>query len=334
MQQTQKAKFDQSLGTAVRTAGVHLAPLRAPPTTKLRRTLKGHFGKVTATHWGGDSRLLVSAGQDGNLLVWNTVSSNKLNAIQLKSSYVMSVGMEQTKGDLVACGGLDNLCTVYPWRNPERATELVFHDGFISCCRFLNTEQILTSSGDSNIILWDIASGRNIVNFTEHTADALHMSLKPGDKSTFVSSSVDGTAKVWDVRKPGGAVMTYTGHTGDVNCVEFMPSDGHAFGTCGQDGTVRVFDMRACSQVAAFGGVNSENEMDGFTKLSFSGSGRLVFVGHTDGNVYAYDVLADRAAPAFALLGAHDKPVSSIGVSPRGNALCTASWDGYVKIWA
>lgn len=335
VEKTQKAKYDQSLGTAVKFSGAQLAPLRMPPMhTKLRRTLKGHFGKVTAMHWGGDSRLLVSAGQDGNLLVWNTVSSNKLNAVQLKSSYVMSVGMEQSKGDMVACGGLDNLCTVYHWRQPEKATELVFHDGFLSCCRFLSEQQILTSSGDSNCILWDIATSRNIVNFTEHAADALHMSLKPGDKHSFASCSVDGTVKVWDIRKPGGSVMTFTGHSGDVNCVEFMPSDGNALGTCGQDGTVRLFDLRACNQLASYGGVNNESEMEGFTKLSFSGSGRLLFVGHSDGNVYAYDVLADRAGPAFALQGAHDKAVSSIGVSPRGNALCTASWDGVLKIWA
>lgn len=335
LEKTQKSKYDQSLGTAAKLNDTRLAPVRTPPTTKLRRTLKGHFGKVTDMHWGGDSRLLVSAGQDGNLLVWNTVSSNKLNAVPLKSSYVMSVGMEQTKGDLVACGGLDNLCTVYPWRAPERATELVFHDGFLSCCRFLNEQQILTSSGDSSCILWDIPTARNIVNFAEHAADALHMSLKPGDKSSFASCSVDGTVKVWDIRAPKKSVMTFTGHEGDVNCVEFMPSDGNALGTCGQDGTVRLFDLRACNQLAVYGGVSpSEGELESFTKLSFSASGRLLFVGHSDGNVYTYDVLSDRTGPAFVLQGAHDKAISGLGVSLRGNALCTASWDGLLKIWA
>ena len=112
------------------------------------------------------------------------------------------------------------------------------------------------------------------------------------------------------------------------------PLDGNAFGTCGQDGTVRLFDIRACNQLACYSGVPSENEMESFTKLDFSGSGRLIFAGHSDGNVYAYDVLSDRTGPAFALQGAHEKAISSIGVSPRGNALCTASWDGVLKVWA
>lgn len=36
---------------------------------KQRRILKGHFGKIYAMHWSDDSRHLVSASQDGKLIV-------------------------------------------------------------------------------------------------------------------------------------------------------------------------------------------------------------------------------------------------------------------------
>ena len=36
---------------------------------KCRRTLKGHFGKIYAMHWGPRSELLVSAAQDGKMVV-------------------------------------------------------------------------------------------------------------------------------------------------------------------------------------------------------------------------------------------------------------------------
>lgn len=35
------------------------------------RRLQGHFGKIYALHWAGDSTRLVSASQDGKLLIWN-----------------------------------------------------------------------------------------------------------------------------------------------------------------------------------------------------------------------------------------------------------------------
>ena len=341
--QTKSAKRDQTLSQAAAKQGAALPAIRTPPSSvKQRRTLKGHFGKVTAFHWGSDGRHLVSASQDGNLLVWNALSSNKVQSIALKSSYVMAVGMEQKKGNLIACGGLDNLCTVYPRNAPDKAVEMASHDGFLSCCRFLSEEEILTSSGDSTVIRWDITTAQPISTFAEHTADAMWVALKPGDKNVFASGSVDLTTKLWDIRAPDKAVQTFTGHTGDINAVEFMPSESNCFASCGQDNTVRVFDLRAYNELSTFGlnkpsgGGEGADAIpnDGFTSLSFSKSGRLIFCGHADGNVCAFDVLGGGTGPAFTLQQAHERHVSSVGVSPNGDALCTGSWDGLLKIWA
>jgi guanine nucleotide-binding protein G(I)/G(S)/G(T) subunit beta-1 len=287
-------------------------------------------------HWGGDSRHLVSASQDGNILVWNAVTANKIQAIPLKSSYVMSVGIEQTKGNLIACGGLDNLCTVYNRSNPNSAIEMASHDGFLSCCRFLTEKEVLTSSGDSTCIHWDITKAKPISVFAEHSADVMFLSLRPND-CIFASCSVDKTCKLWDTRAPKASIQTFGGHLADVNGVEFMPSDANCFATCSQDGTVRVFDLRVYNELNRFGTPTTPNpasvENEGYTSLTFSASGRLIFCGHSDGNVYAFDVLSDKGVSAF-MLQAHDRNVSCLGVSPAGNALATASWDTSIKIWA
>ncbi|KAI2496216.1 hypothetical protein MHU86_18311 [Fragilaria crotonensis] len=327
------AKYDQTLGSVMRAQGVTPPQLRGPPATKLRRTLKGHFGKVTAMHWAGDSQALISASQDGRLIVWNAVSTNKLKAISLRSTYVMAVAMEQSKGKLVACGGLDNLCTVYNLSNPENPIEMASHDGYVSCCRFLNEAQILTASGDSTVMLWDIAQGQPISTFAEHRQDVMFLAISPSaPQTTFLSTSVDRTVKLWDVRSPdSGAVQTFTGHEGDINGVDFM-QDGITFGTGSEDGTARVFDIRAHNQIAKFGKVSDGSE--GLTSVSFSRSGRILFGGHADSNVLAWDVLSDKASPTFTLNQAHEQHVSCLGVNPKGDALCTGSWDTTLKIWA
>jgi guanine nucleotide-binding protein G(I)/G(S)/G(T) subunit beta-1 len=349
IKQAQASKSDTTLGQVVTnqlsTTGTKLSTIKTPPTIKLRRTLKGHFGKVTAFQWSGDSKQLVSAGQDGNLLIWNTVTNNKIQSIALNSSYVMSVGMEQTKGNLVACGGLDNLCTIYPRNTPEKAVEMVNHEGFVSCCRFIDASEILTSSGDSTCIRWDIASGRPISTLAEHRADALSLSLQ--DRNVFASCSVDKTVKVWDLRTPDQAVQSYVGyHTADVNDVEFMTTDTNCFATCCQDNIVRLFDMRAYNQLSSYAtgaasGASMSIPDDGLTSLSMSRSGRVIFTGHVDGTVYAFDVLSTpkkagqkHCSPAFTLPQAHERHVTCVGVSPSGEALCTSSWDGMLKIWA
>ncbi len=175
--------------SALRTSnnGADVSTLPPPRTIKSRRTLKGHFGKVTALHWSGDSQTVVSASQDGNLIFWNALTSNKLQAVALKSNYVMAVGIEQTKGELVACGGLDNLCTIYKRtvstaQQPIIKKELVelakCHDGFISCCRFLDTAHVLTCSGDSRCIHRDIEQNRPVNIMAEHAADALFIAIQ------------------------------------------------------------------------------------------------------------------------------------------------------------
>lgn len=55
-------------------------------------------------------------------------------------------------GSYVACGGLDNICSIYSLKTREGnvrvSRELPGHTGYLSCCRFLDDNQIVTSSGD------------------------------------------------------------------------------------------------------------------------------------------------------------------------------------------
>lgn len=58
---------------------------------KMRRTLKGHLAKIYAMHWAEDKIHLVSASQDGKLLVWDALTTNKVHAIPLRSSWYVSL---------------------------------------------------------------------------------------------------------------------------------------------------------------------------------------------------------------------------------------------------
>ena len=96
-------------------------------------------------------RYLVSASQDGKLIVWDAYTTNKVHAIPLRSSWVMTCAYAPS-GSYVACGGLDNICSIYSLKTREGnvrvSRELPGHTGYLSCCRFLDDNQIVTSSGD------------------------------------------------------------------------------------------------------------------------------------------------------------------------------------------
>src|ERR1700761_4348219 len=118
---------------------------------KTKKVLKSHLAKIYAMHWSTDRRHLVSASQDGKLIIWDAYTTNKVHAIPLRSSWVMTCAYSPS-GNYVACGGLDNICSIYNLsarEGPTRvARELSGHSGYLSCCRFLNDRRILTSSGE------------------------------------------------------------------------------------------------------------------------------------------------------------------------------------------
>ncbi|KAI7863164.1 guanine nucleotide-binding protein subunit beta [Spinellus fusiger] len=295
---------------------------------KVRRTLKGHLSKIYSMHWASDKRHLVSASQDGRLIVWDAYSSNKVHAIPLLSSWVMTCAYSPS-GNFVACGGLDNICSIYNLRTrdgPVRPVrELSAHTGFLSSCRFLDDRRILTASGDMTCILWDIDAGVKIEEFRDHTGDVMSLSLGP-NPNVFVTGACDTTAKVWDIRTKR-CVQTFVGHEADINAVQFFPS-GDAFATGSDDATCRLFDLRADCEMSVY---SHESILCGITSLAFSQSGRVIFGGYDDYNCYAWDTLKGER---IGSLVNHSNRISCIGVSSDGMALCTGSWDATLKIWA
>ena len=220
---------------------------------KSRKVLKGHLAKIYAMHWSTDRRHLVSASQDGKLIIWDAYTTNKVHAIPLRSSWVMTCAYAPS-GNYVACGGLDNICSVYNLSSREGPTrvarELSGHSGYLSCCRFINDRRVLTSSGDMTCMLWDVETGSKVTEFADHLGDVMSISINPTNQNVFVSGACDAFAKLWDIRT-GKAVQTFAGHESDINAVQFFP-DGQAFGTGSDDATCRLFDIRADREVNTY----------------------------------------------------------------------------------
>merc|ERR550525_529652 len=94
-----------------------------------RKILRGHYGKIYAMQWqpqkppvvAESAHNLVSASQDGKLIVWNGRTTNKLRMIGLKSSWVMTCAYCPSE-PIIACGGLDNLCTIFSLKDGPDVT--------------------------------------------------------------------------------------------------------------------------------------------------------------------------------------------------------------------
>lgn len=156
--------------------------------------------------------------KDGKVIVWDAhvdTKHAKDAAFQLKTNWLMAVGYG-TGGQLVATGGLDNLCTVFrldQTSSEDAYRELSGHDGYVSCCRFRQGDaQVVTSSSDKSCALWDVERSKQVTSYSAggHTEDVLQLAL--GARDTFVSVGCDHTARLWDIRDPQCQAV-YTGHS-------------------------------------------------------------------------------------------------------------------------
>ena len=91
----------------------------------------------------------------------------------------------------------------------------------------------------------------------------------------------------------------------------------------------KLFDLRADQEVCSLAIAADANPAPA-TSCAFSKSGRMLFAGYEHGLCLGWDVLTATAVGALV----HEDRVTSVGVSPDGAALATASWDLSLKVWA
>ncbi|KAA0701490.1 Guanine nucleotide-binding protein G(I)/G(S)/G(T) subunit beta-3 [Triplophysa tibetana] len=280
---------------------------------KIRKTLRGHLAKIYAMHWGGDTKLCVSASQDGKLIVWDTCTTNKVHAIPLKSSWVMTCAYAPS-GNMVACGGLDNMCSIYNLKGKDGSVkvmrELAGHNAVCGTLR-QNTED----------------------HFAGHLGDCMSLGMAP-DFNTFISGACDFTAKLWDIRD-GQCRQTFAGHESDINAIgnyesgfdtsSFFPN-GNAVITGSDDAS------SSCSTCVRPGA----HDLPGLKHHVWSNLSRSIhfwktlLAGYDDFNCNVWDTLK---AERGGTLAGHDNRVSCMGVTGDGMACCTGSWDSFLKIW-
>ena len=141
------------------------------------------------------------------------------------------------------------------------------------------------------------------------------------DGSLVVTSSSDGSARVWD--SDSGALLATLAHEDQVLGASFS-GDGKRVVTASSDGTARLWDARTGNSEGVLGG------HDGWVTSAFFGPrDRFLVTASDDGQARIWDPAEARE---LARLSDHDGPVTVASFGPEGRIL-TASSDGTARIW-
>jgi len=243
-------------------------------------------------------------------------------------------------GEWMVSASFDYSAVMWSVPSYEEKLTLLGHDAALNVARFSPDGRWLATGGDDyQILLWDVArlliEGDQVepVIIKAHLGKVVGLNFSK-DSQYLVSSSWDGSARIWDVEKihdivgAGGAVedtliMALEGHDGPVNVSQFS-DDGQYLYTAGYDGFIhywRLQDQMLLRSVIKNGwGVNVMHVDEAMGVLAY---------GSTDGAMVIHDLQKDQE---LLRMGDDRVPVLSITVSPNGAQIGFGNSKGIVKI--
>ena len=215
-----------------------------------------------------------------------------------------------------------------------------------------NKSQMVTTSTDGTLKLWDLGTGKELLTFSGHTSAIKSMAITP-DERRVVTTSTDGTLKLWDLGT-GKELLTFSGHTSAIKSMAITP-DGRRVVTTSTDGTLKLWDLGTGKELFSRTNVIVEQIDRMITNYDGSKAVFSVFSKHVLpfasskhlGKPYAKryyrpdELENDYALRVWGFNNASDKnyyechqgPVTLLSKTPEKKRIITTSTDGTLKLW-
>ncbi|XP_019740598.1 peroxisomal biogenesis factor 7 isoform X1 [Hippocampus comes] len=194
-----------------------------------------------------NENVLVAAGGDGSLQLWDLHRDAPLRLAKEHAREVYAVDWSQTRGhDAIVSGSWDRTAKVWDPTLGQSLSTFTGHQGVIystiwsphiSAC-------FASSSGDGTLRVWDAKAGACRLAVPAHDAEVLTCDWCKYDQNVAATGSVDGSVRVWDLRNPRRPLHRMTGHDYAVRRVKFSPFSGNMVASCSYDFTVRFWDWK------------------------------------------------------------------------------------------
>jgi eukaryotic-like serine/threonine-protein kinase len=216
-----------------------------------KHTMAGHAGVVTGLAYvrGGD--LLVTAGWDGTVRVWDPIAGREVRRLFAEGPEVRrmtswphrSTAAASPDGRLVAASTGSGEIRVWETSTWTELHRLRHHAPGQVAIAFSPDGKLLVSGGaDQELCLWDVGTGLKRWSQPTNPIGTCSAAFFP-DGNRFVTGggvwAAPGEVKVWDTLS-GENVLTLRAHAGEVYGVAVSP-DGWTVASCSHDDTIKLW---------------------------------------------------------------------------------------------
>jgi WD40 repeat protein len=179
-------------------------------TKQSSAVLCGHAQAVGPIVAGRSGQVVASASVDGVIILWDVAAGKPTFVLRQSEPTHINTLAFSTGGKLLASGQLDG--TIRLWDVPcgRLQSTLKGHRWPLTCVSFSPDEKLLASSAgdieeeeepgssESEIILWEVATGRERAKLRSDAGAIMAVAFSP-DGSLLVSGGEDGLLRLWSV---------------------------------------------------------------------------------------------------------------------------------------
>jgi WD40 repeat protein/basic membrane lipoprotein Med (substrate-binding protein (PBP1-ABC) superfamily)/transcriptional regulator with XRE-family HTH domain len=309
-------------------------------TGQLLVTLRGHSDEVTDVAFSPDGTRLATSSLDEKVKVWDPSTGREELTISGHSAPVNGVAFSPD-GKRLATTSSDNTAIVWDAMTGRNLLSLRGHTDALWDVAFSpDGKRLATTSFDGKVILWDTTTGQGLLTLSGHEDLVTGVAFSPdcvqGPNAlpeqcgtSLATSSLDGTAKVWNV---SFSQELFTFYIPTISAGALSP-DGGRLAAGLSDGNIKVWDFSSALEGDVMTGslqLDFPGHEETVNSLAFSPDGKRLATASED---YLAKVWDTATGSELLTLAGHSAGVVQIVYSPDGKHLATSGKDMTVKVW-
>jgi len=286
---------------------------------------KGDTDGVTTLTATPESNLIIYGFWDGTIKVANLETGEEFSPLKLEFPSTWICGVAVTPDGKSLVSGLDKTLKIWKLNKEKEIFNRAGHAGGVNAVAVIpNGKQVISSSGDSTLKVWNWQTGEEILTLNVKCFPILikALAVTPDGKQVIVGLS-DKTIRAWNLQT-GEEVFTLKGLASRVKALVVTP-DGKQVIAGLSDKTIKAWNWQTGEEILTLKGHAARVDA-----LAVTSDGQQVISGSLDNTIKVWDL--ETRTELFTLTG-HTKKIEAVAVTSDGKWIISASRDKTIKVW-